>query len=275
MCSHCNEAGRAALCIDCRTRVGSDAFPLRRDRILWGELLSFSFRLYKQHFGLITLAMAAAAAPFVLGQLVSYALQTLFMDELFLLVVLSMLLLILQAVAQSAVTLGLLDICIRIARGQPAHAGMVFGELRRVGALILQGVVTNFAVMFAALCATAPVVAVFFISDEPALPTIGIAALVAFAGAGFVVYLALGFAFSTFELVAEPRLGPFDSIRNSWAIARGERLTLFFALGIVALLALAGVMFCLVGLLFTLGYATVLFTVLYLALRNGAQLARR
>jgi hypothetical protein len=275
MCSRCNEAGRFELCEACRARVGADdAFAFRRDRIVWGELLGFSLRLYKQNFGLMTLTMIAAGAPFVLGQLASYAVQALFVDQLLLAVALSMLLLIVQTVAQGVITLGTLDICVRLARGNPADLGMLLGGFRRLGALLLQGLVTNFAVMFAALCATAPVIAVFVLSNEPALPTIGVAALVALVGAGFVVYLALGFSFATFELVAEPRLDAFDSIRNSWAIARGERLTVFVALVIVGLLAFAGALVCLVGLIFTLGYATLLFSVLYLALRNGAKLPR-
>jgi hypothetical protein len=113
---------------------------------------------------------------------------------------------------------------------------------------------------------------VFALSDEPALPTLGMAALVAFCGAGFVAYTALGFSFASLELVAQPRLDAFDAIRNAWAIARGERLTIFVGLVLVGLLLLAGALFCLVGLLFTLGYAAVLFSVLYVALRNGAEL---
>lgn len=274
MCSHCNEAGRFELCEACRARAGGDAFALHRNRIVWGELLGFSFRVYKQSFGLMTLTMLGAGAPFVVGQLLSYALQVLLVDQLLLAIALSGLLLIAQTIVQGVVTLGVLEICIRLARGQPAQLSMLLGGFRRLGALLLQGLVTNFSVMFAALCATAPVIAVFVLSDQPALPTIGLAGLVGLIGIGMVVYLALGFSFASFELVAEPRLDAFDSVRNAWAIARGERLTIFFALVIVAMLAFAGALVCLIGLVFTLGYATLLFTVLYLALRNGAALPR-
>jgi hypothetical protein len=286
MCSRCVDAAGSAheqdpaasgepvpQCQACRARAGGDGVALlRRDRIVWGELLGFSFELYKRHFAQVTLAVLVVLAPFVLGHAVSLPLSALFEDDFVLAIALSLLLWIAQMLAQAAATLSALDVCVRLARGEAEVRLSLRAGLSRLGPLLLQYLIVNFALMFAALLAAAPVIAVFALSDEPALPTLGMAALVAFCGAGFVAYTALGFSFASLELVAQPRLDAFDAIRNAWAIARGERLTIFVGLVLVGLLLLAGALFCLVGLLFTLGYAAVLFSVLYVALRNGAEL---
>jgi hypothetical protein len=279
MCSRCveagaspNDAGAAPQCISCRARPESTGSALRRDRIVWGELLGFSFDLYKKNFARVTLATLALLAPFVIGQLVSAPLAWLFEEQLLLGIALSLLVWIAQLLAQGVVTLSALDLCIRLARGEHAPAYSLQVGLSRLGALLAQYVLVNLGLGFASLCAAAPVIAVFALSDEPPLATLAIAGLVAFCGAAFIAYTALGFSFAACELVAQPRLDAFSALRNAWAIARGERLTIFFGLALVALLALAGALACFVGLIFTLSYAALLASVLYVALRNGAQL---
>lgn len=282
MCSRCVGSAReqnpaasgepVPQCQACLARAAGDGPALRRDRIVWGELLGFSFGLYKRHFAQVTLAMLVVLAPFAIGQAMSFPLSALFEDDFLLAIALSFLIWLAQMLAQAAATLSALDVCVRLARGE-ADAKLSLGAgLHRLGALLLQYLIVSFSLMFAALLAAAPVIAVFALSDEPALPTLGMASLVAFCGAGLWAYTVLGFSFASLELVAQPRLDAFNAIRNAWAIARGERLTIFVGLVLVGLLMLAGALFCLVGLVFTLGYAAVLFSVLYVALRNGAEL---
>jgi hypothetical protein len=275
MCSRCNEAGRWQQCAACRAQPATaPGYALSRQRILWGELLGISLRIYRQNFGLVSVAVLLTAAPLLIGQLASSALQLLWSDDFGLVIGLSLLIGIAQLLAQALAWLGLLGIGVRLARGEPAELSMLLSGLPRLGALLLQGAAIQFALMFAAGCAFAPVVAVFALSDEPALSTVGLAGLVAALGTGAVIYVALGFAFASFELAAQPGVGPFAAIGNAWAIARGERLTIAFGLLLAFGLALLGMLVCFVGLIFTLGYATLLLAVLYVALRNGAELPR-
>jgi hypothetical protein len=284
MCSRCLEApatrsqqpSAGPQCEACRASsaavVRDDRLVLRRDRIVWGELLGFSFELYKRHFVRVMLATLFALAPILIGQAVSYAISSMLVDDFVLAIGLSFLLWIAQLLAQGVATLSALDVCVRLARGEAAVALSVRAGLERLGALLLQYVIIDLALVFAGLCAAAPVIAVFALSDEPPLATLGIAVLVACCGAGFFAYTALGFSFASLELVAQPRLDALGAIRNAWAIARGERLTIFVGLLLVGLLVLLGALLCFVGLLFTLGYAGLLFSVLYVSLRNGAEL---
>lgn len=283
MCPQCVEAAAARgqdatasppQCEACSPRRAAGTVALRRDRIVWGELLGFAFALYKRHFVQVTTAMLLALSPFALAQAASYALSSLFGGDDFLLAIaLSLLLGVAQLLAQAVTMLSALDLCLRLARGQTGASVSLRAGLSRLGPLLLQYLMVNFALAFASLCAAAPVIAVFaFSGGDPPFSTLGIAALVALCGAAFVFYTMLGFSFAPFELMAQPRLDALAALRNAWAIARGERLTIFVGMAIATLLALAGVASCFVGLIFTLGYALLVLGVLYTALRNGAEL---
>src|SRR5688500_10462022 len=113
MCSQCVAAagatreqnpdantGPVPQCEACRAQAGDAAPALRRDRIVWGELLGFSFGLYKRHFAQVTLAVLVVLAPFVIGQAVSAPLSALFDDDFLLAIALSLLLWLAQILAQ-------------------------------------------------------------------------------------------------------------------------------------------------------------------------------
>jgi hypothetical protein len=85
-----------------------------------------------------------------------------------------------------------------------------------------------------------------------------------------MIYVVMGFSFGAMEIIAQPSVTAVGALRNSWAIVSGKRLELLL-LGIAAfMLYVAGVMACLIGVLFTMSYASVVFAAYYLAVRNGA-----
>src|SRR5262245_51381590 len=101
MCSRCIEAAAPAAsqrgdggtqCQACRARAARSDFALRRDRIVWGELLDHSFTIYRRHVWQVTLATLVALSPFVFGQVASYAVSGLFENDFLLAMALSLLL---------------------------------------------------------------------------------------------------------------------------------------------------------------------------------------
>lgn len=272
MCSVCNDAGRFALCPACREREGAGNFPFRRDGVIWGRLLSFTFDIYKQNFGLVTKVVATGLCGLALLHGLSL-LSSVFSDNVALMGLSWITVVILQMLFQAVYTLGAIGISLRLVRGEPAQYGMLLDGMKRIGALIVQSLVTNTALMLTMIVAIAPCGA-FLFGIAPTPVSIGLCALSALLGGAVFIYLALGFTFSTMELMLDPTIDPIKAIKNAWAIARGARLAIAFGWFIAAALMIAGGAMCFIGLFFTLGYAGLLLTTLYLALRNGAALER-
>lgn len=273
MCSLCNEAGKFEQCGSCRAAaqpVANTAFPFRRDTLALGALFDFSWQVYKRNFVLVTLLMLALLGGTFVLQGAWYALQMLFVDEPVVMVALSTLGFAVQLVVQGALLLGVLGISLRLVRGEPVHLGMLRAGLSRLPALFVQALVLQAGLMAGAFLAAIPIVAIFYFASDAALPLFAAAGLLSLLAGLLLLYVGLGLAFSAIELVAQPSVGPFAAIQNSWLVARDQRLTLFLSLLALAALFFAGTMACFVGLVFTLGFGTLFFATLYLALRNGA-----
>jgi len=167
--------------------------------------------------------------------------------------------------------LGALEISLRLMRGQPADLGLLLSGMRRLGALFLQGIVTYLGVALAAFLALVPILALLFGLWEASLPIIGAACLMSLLASLLFLYVSLGVSFSVVELVAQPQVGPFTAIQNSWRIVSGRRLNVLLAFLGLGALVVAGTLACLVGLVFTLGFGILFYTGVYLALRNGQE----
>jgi hypothetical protein len=278
MCQTCTEDGKFNVCAACRSRTGMGAFPLQRDRFSWGQLLRFALGIYKRNW--LLLAVAAVIAVAVSGALHALSLPGVGLltgvlfegaDQLRWLVPLQAFLVIPQLLVQSLLTLGILTLAARLARGEPAALPLLFSEWRRLGTFLLQGLLTNVLLMpMLALFVLPALALVFLMSNAPAVAVGAAALLFPFILFG-AAYVGLGVLFSSIEVAAQPQLGAVDAVKNAWKIARSQRLKLLLGLLLMGGLCVLGVMACFVGLLFALGYASVLFASLYLQLRNGAQ----
>jgi hypothetical protein len=168
-------------------------------------------------------------------------------------------------------TLGVLKISLRVARGEPAELSLLWSSVPRVGAFLLVGAAMGAALFGVELL----LLAVFGLgfssldSGDWTLGTLLIGVALGLLGLAASAYVSLGLVFAGLELVDNPETSVLAALKNAWRIARGERLTLGFGLFLISLLIGAGLIMCGVGVIFTLGYASVLFAALYLALRNG------
>lgn len=287
MCKRCNEDGRFDRCERCRNEGAAVAarpaaapvpgeFPFRRDGVEWGRFLRFCFELYTKNFGLLTLTMIAFFGSQVALQAIG-GVAMMAVPDFALSSVLWSLFSLLYLVAICALILGVLKISLRVARGQPADISLLWTGLPRVGAFVLVGLALGAALFGLQLL----LLAVFglgfasFDGGDATLGTLLIGVVLGVLALGTSAYVSLGLVFAGMELADKPETSVLDALKNAWRIAHGERLTLGFGLFLISLLLGAGLLMCGIGVIFTLGYAAVLFAALYLALRNGAPLDPR
>jgi hypothetical protein len=271
MCRLCSEDGKFEFCPACRARTGVGPFPLRRVDLRWAELLRFAFAAYRRRWLVLAAAALVAFVGMMLVQSAAFLLQMLLIDRVRLLLALQSLLVVPQVLLQGLLTLGWLDISLRAARGEPVEVGMLFGAWRRLGAFLLQmlaGLVVALPLLL--LCCAPLFVAFVLMQGTSSLAVTAALACVPIGVAG-IYYVGLGLVFGSFELLTQPDLGALDALRNSWAIVRGQRLTLLLGAFVGFASVFAGFMLCGVGALFAYGFAGVLFACLYLGLRNGAE----
>jgi hypothetical protein len=95
-------------------------------------------------------------------------------------------------------------------------------------------------------------------------------------GAGFVsfvplLYFSVPLYLLQAELTFNDDVTPVQALRNCYALARGERLSIVGVLLISAVVGFVGLLACCVGLLPALALGQLLLAGLYLSLRNGSE----
>jgi hypothetical protein len=270
MCQTCTEAGKFNVCPSCRSRTGLGSFPLRRDGFTWGQLMGFAWDVYKRNWALLLVAVIITMVVNGVFQGLSMVAQFAFMDRLDLMLMSQAILILPQMLVSSLLTLGMMSIGVRIARGEPASLGLLFSAWPKIGPFLLQVLIIMAALLpIGALCMVPLLFSIFGVASSDVSFAIG--ALPVLLGVAAFVYVAFGFSFGGFELVAQPNIGAVDALRNSWHIARSQRLALVLG-GIIGLGAIfLGLFACFVGVFLSYGYAIVLFATIYLTLRNGAE----
>jgi hypothetical protein len=293
MCRRCAEDGQFDRCPDCRQQ-GAGAlgpapanapaptaapgdFPFRRDGIEWGRFLRYCFEVYTKNFGLLTLTTVVCVGSLFAVFILSWGLFLALGggasgDGLWWLVVP-----VLHSLTVGVLAFGVLKLSVEIVQNRPARLSLLWSSLPRLGSFLLISVavaaiilLVQSLVLWLAMSGFQAVTV-----SELTLGTLVIAAALALVALVTTAYVSLGLVFAWIELVAHPELSVLTALKNGWRIAGGERLTIGFGLFLITLLILAGFMMCTIGVIFTLGFASVLFASLYVALRNGAPLHPR
>jgi hypothetical protein len=171
---------------------------------------------------------------------------------------------VLQVWLQLGQNLGLL----RVARGEPASVGDLF---RASGSMLLSWILATLIVglgLVAAIVACMlPVgLAVVLLGRDsaasPVLLVVGFLIVVA-------VAILLGVRLSQFPYVIVDRnAGPIQALQTSWELTRGRTLVLFGLMIVAGLIAMSGIILCIVGLFFTVPLSYLLYACTYVAL-NG------
>jgi hypothetical protein len=263
MCSVCSEGGRHALCAACRDRAGVGVFPFRRDAYTLGALFDFAWKAYKRSWGVIT-GGTAIFMIIVIGISVPFSIAgTLLGTTTSSGILLQLVSFVVQSLVQGLLSLGLFQMSLKAARGETPELADLFAGSRRFGtwvaqALILGAVITPIIALLGG--------AAWMLGTENWTISAGIGVLLL----PVWIYVFMGFAFGALEIMAQPSVTAVGALRNSWAIASGKRLEMLLLVIAAFILYVAGFVACLVGVLFTMSYASVVFAAYYLAVRNGA-----
>jgi uncharacterized membrane protein len=79
------------------------------------------------------------------------------------------------------------------------------------------------------------------------------------------IYLGIRFSQSQFMII-DRRVGPIDGLRLSWEATRHRVSTMLLVYALAVLINLAGFLACIVGLIFTIPFTSLLLAVTYLSL---------
>ena len=273
MCSTCAEGGAQTLCPTCQQRLGmSQAFPLNRENWSFSALWDYCFELFKREWLMLSVVMLIFFGISGIAQFLSNLLPVLAkaLHSEVLSAILSVGAAIVVQAVQGVLGLGIMKMMFDLLQGQKLDIGRLFSQLHKVwvvlGATLLIALMVavpfgliGFIVVIAKVAA-----GMEWRSLLPLGIGLGVLALVP------LIYFTLPFYLLQADIAYNDDVSPMQALRNCYAYARGERLSIF-GVGLVGLLlVLVGLMACCVGMLPAMGMNYLLIAGLYLALRNGA-----
>jgi uncharacterized membrane protein len=293
-CAECSAGGTEPMCPTCRALVGAAPFPFTRDAYSFDALWNHTFERWKQEWVmlsvcvLILLSVGFAVGLFngvfqaiaravvgdrggTTGMVIIGGISTLMSQ-------------VITQVVQGAFQLGLFRVYLDVLTGRKADVPRMMTQMNKVGRYLLQllamGVIFAIPVflylgMLALIAALISGVSLssFDPDDFERLKPAAIAVL----ALGFLalvpvlIYVGLPLQLASMELVYADST-PMESIRRSFQLAKGHRLSLFGYAFIAGLVTLVGVLACCVGMIPALALGQMLLTSLYLSLRNGSGL---
>jgi hypothetical protein len=277
MCSFCAEGGAQSLCPTCQQRLGlGQLFPLTRDNWSFSALWDYCFEIFKREWLMLSAAMLVYFGIVFVVQLVSSVLPAIGTaaksQGLFL--ILTSVSTVLQQAVQGVMGLGLMRMMFGLLQGQKLDIGQLFSQFHKVGTLLLTVLLVFLIVIVPVgiLGAIGGTIAYIQGSSGMQWSSLGLfAVVVGVLGLVPLIYFLIPLFLMQPELAYKDDVTATQVIRNCYAYARGQRLSIF-GVGLVGMLVtLVGLLACCVGMLPAMGLTYLLFAGLYLALRNGAE----
>lgn len=273
MCSTCSEGGAQTLCPSCQQRMGMGShFPLTRDTWTFSELWEYCFEIFKREWVMLGVAVLAFFGVAFAANLVTSILPAIggVAKSGALSIVLTIISTVLQQAVSGVMGLGLMRMLIDVLQGSKPDIGRIFSQIHKVGTYLLTMliVVAMFAVPSGAVAGIIAGLGYALHWDwESMLPLfigLGVVALIP------LIYFTLPLYLLQAEIAFNDEGTPMQMIRNCYAYARGERLSILGVGFVGGLVGIAGMLACCVGVLPAMGLSYMLMCGLYLALRNGA-----
>lgn len=236
-----------------------------------GEVLSRSWAIYKNQFGMLLALVLVGVALILVGQLaIQFTTQILGVIAAgiggpVLMVPLALVLFVAQILFQQWISIGLIMALLEVARGKDVQIGTLFNGgpylVRMFLAYLL--VVLIMMVIVLVVCFL-PMIVLAVIAGG--LKVAGSLSMVVFVLAMIpVIYVSLGIA--TYPLfIVDQNAGVIDSLKLSWEFTYGNKFSLLL-LWIVGIgLSIAGYLACCVGIIFVMPLIAMYVPVFYLAM---------
>lgn len=238
-----------------------------------GDILSRAFELFKLNAGLCIGVVLIQNLANIFSQIASGILNSMASvrpDDAGMLQGLGVLISIFVTIVSFWLSLGQLRVMVKIAKGQQAEFSEVFAGgryfWRAVGAALLTGLCVTGVML---LCIVPFAIAGVLLREQAA-------AVIAIIGVGIVVFLGVILFVSarlgqSFYLIVDRNVGPMEALRLSAEITRGKVLTIILMMILMGAINIAGLLACLVGLIFTVPLTTLMMAVMYIALTGTSQ----
>ncbi len=292
-CDECCVQGTETMCPTCRSLTGVESFPFTRDNYTFDGIWTYAFEKWKQEWVMLSVCVLILLAVGMVAILFNSIFQAVAqgivgnragtLGLIYVSVVSSLMSQVVSMVAQGSFQMGLTRILIDVLNGKKADVGRIVSQFPKLGRYIGQMILIQVMIVvpvllyLAGLMVIAAVITGLSLGDvehwSRALrgPAIGVLLVGGLALIPVLYYVTLPLVFANMELVYGDS-GPLESIRRSFQIANGHRMSIFGFGFISGLVVLVGVLACCIGMLPALGLAYLLLTGLYLALRNGSGL---
>lgn len=280
MCMECGQAGSSPTCLRCRELAGAGVFPFARANWSFNALWDYCWELFKREWLMLSVAALVLFAVSGVGGVISSILQLPFKDSGVVAAVATAVIgQVIAMVLQGMAEMGMLRIVFDVLQGQKADLSRLSTQVPKIGKYVVQKlwllllfgvpVVAYFVLLIGvgALVSGAPLNEELFEGGR-VIQVLVLGSLVALVP---IVYFAVPLYFATMEIVFVDGVRPFESIKNCYAIAKGQRLTIFGVALLAALIILVGLIACCIGILPALGLGQLLLAGVYLALRSGAE----
>jgi hypothetical protein len=274
MCSTCAEGGAQTLCPACQQRLGvGQGFPLNRDNWSFSALWDYCFEIFKREWLMLGAVMLVFFGVAFIVQLVAGILPLLgkAVNSQALSVILTIASTVIQQAVQGVLGLGLLRVMFDVLQGQKLDIGRLFSQLHKVGTLLLTLLMVflmvgvPFGVVGAVVAVIRGVTGMEWSSLVPVIVVLGVLVL------GPMIYFLIPLSLLQAEIAYSDDPAPMQVLRNCYAYARNQRLSIIGVSIVGGLVALVGMLACCVGVLPALGLSYLLIAGLYLALRTGAE----
>lgn len=268
-CAECNQGG---YCPSCR-ELGAGAFPLSRNDWDFSRLWNHTWGVFKADWVILSVValvlFGVSMVIGVIGQGVQVPLQK--AGNITGVVIAMVATQLVSMVVQGLVQMGALRIFMDVLGGGKADLARISSQLPKLGTLILQQliVIVLFGVPIGAYAGAFVGLGLSFGGAEEStiLIALGLGGLLLLVP---LFYFGIPLTFAAMEIVHNDGVTAIQSIKNCYAIARGQRL---YTVG-VALAAggvgLVGLFACCIGLLPAWSLGQMLLAGLYLTLRNGS-----
>lgn len=283
MCGQCAEGGSQSNCPTCRQRLGlTEAFPLTRQDWTFSGLWDYCFELFKRDWVMLSVGALILMGVSVAAQAVGNILPTLgaAAESIPLTVALTLGAFLVQNVLQGIVGMGFMRMLLDVLQGRRAEISWMFSQVHKTGTYLgtLLVIALGAVVVIGLLSA---LVLVLLMPGNPfdfenfnpeALDEGNLAAVVVVLAVAAVplAWLSLPLYLLQAELAADDHPTVMGVLRNCFAYARGQRLSILGVSMVNGLVLIAGMLACCVGFIPALALSSLLTVGLCLALRTGA-----
>jgi hypothetical protein len=283
MCDECSVNRSSPICPACRALTGgSTGFPLSRDNWTFDKLWSYSWEAFKRDWVMLSVAALVVFGSTMMLNMMSSGIQTVLGENKAAAGLTAIVFQVISTLLGGVLQMGLIRMTLDVLHGGKADLAKLGSQVNKVGRYVLQLLLIIVAigiplgVYFVVLGAIGVGLSGGGGLDFEQLGSNG--TVIGVLVVGFLIvlvplmYFTLPLYFVTMELVFNDNASALQAFKNSYVIAKGNRLSILGIGLLTGLIAIVGILACCIGILPAMALGQLLLIGLFLTLRNGSGL---